>query len=220
MNLLDFRSLLCMIADIFGEGEFTARELNDIVLKAMNDFAKYPLLYLQLLPFFQRFRTKLISNDLRRLYAMGFLKRKRVKRVCRTKSGKVCFRGYEYKYSISSQGWKYLRYLREGEAVNLKLEDIIALKAIIKLPEDKQDLAWNLYKVYIRGGKGFNRFSTSKSAVWDKLVDLMWKEIRDEKVKKLTRRVEELEKKNRELEEENRILKESLMEVYRLLQGI
>ena len=132
MNLLDFRKLLCLIADIFGDREFTAKELSNIMLKSVSDLAKYPLLFPRFLPFLQRFRTKLISNDLRRLYAMGFLKRRRVKRLCRTKSGKTCFRGYEYRYSISSQGWKYLRYLMEGETVNVKkLEDLIVL-AIIK----------------------------------------------------------------------------------------
>jgi len=40
---------------------------------------------------------KMISNDLGRLYAMGFLKRRRIKWECRTKSGKTCYRPYEYK---------------------------------------------------------------------------------------------------------------------------
>jgi len=36
--------------------------------------------------------TKSISNELRRFYVMGFLKRERIKRECKTKSGKTCYK--------------------------------------------------------------------------------------------------------------------------------
>lgn len=53
---------------------------------------------------------KKASAHLVRLYRMTFLKRKRVKRIVKARNGKVCHRGFEYRYSLSSQGRKYLKY--------------------------------------------------------------------------------------------------------------
>jgi hypothetical protein len=93
-----------------------------------------------------RFGMKMISNDLRRLYTMGLLRRRRVKRECRTRSGKTCFRGYEYKYVISHRGWRYLNYLADPEAQrraeNMDFDDFM-IKVYIdkKVPEEKKELA-------------------------------------------------------------------------------
>jgi hypothetical protein len=67
----------------FGTKEFTARELSDAIRKTTELVAG---LRPELSTFYSR-RTsvKMISNDLRRLYAMGFLKRRRVKREVKTK---------------------------------------------------------------------------------------------------------------------------------------
>jgi len=215
-SLLDFRTLLSIMAIIFRDGEFTARDLSDRMREATHVIA---LNSPQALEFLQRFRTKLISNDLRRLYAMGFLKRRRVKRECRTKSGKVCFRGYEYRYSISSQGWKYLRYLQEGREEDVKkLEDLLTMLFIKKkIPEDRQDLAWEFYRIHLSGRDGFRRFSSSERAFWERLLEKAWKLT---EVKELERRIEELEREKKRLEEENRRLKEISRTFYRLHQEL
>jgi len=188
--VLDFRMLLSMIAIIFGTREFTSRELSDRLRAEIGHTATVnphsTRLYL-------RSSRKLISNDLRRLYAMGFLKRKKVKRRCRTKSGKVCFRGYEYRYSISSQGWKYLGYLVRGgeEEENLEgLADVI-VKIFLekKVPEKDRDIFW----------EGFRRFSTSTMAFWDKVVERIAEIYRDKRIKSLESKVKMLEEENEEL---------------------
>lgn len=51
------------------------------------------------------------SKRLCRLHAMGFLKRERLKRVCVSKHGKRCRKGFYYEYSLSAQGRKYIRYM-------------------------------------------------------------------------------------------------------------
>src|SRR5208337_3565209 len=51
------------------------------------------------------------SKRLCRLHAMGFLKRERLKRVCVSKHGKVCRKGFYYEYSLSAQGRKYIQYM-------------------------------------------------------------------------------------------------------------
>ena len=46
------------------------------------------------------------SKRLSRLHSTGFLKRKRVKRLCVSKHGRRCRKGYYYDYSLSAQGGK------------------------------------------------------------------------------------------------------------------
>ncbi len=179
--------------------------------------------------FLPRFKIKLISNDLRRLYAMGFLKRRRVKRKCKTKKGKICFRGYEYRYSISSQGWKYLEYLVKGkrEDETRYFDDLLVMLIINRsnISDEKKDLLWESYKS--GNEKGFKRFSTSEIRFWEKFIEYAWKYVRDEKIAKLKKRIEELERermrlesKIRDLKEENKKLTDVLMKVQSKLQEI
>jgi predicted transcriptional regulator len=56
-------------------------------------------------------KVKDVSRDLGRLYRMGFLKRKKQKRICPSKHGRLCYKGFHFAYSFSSQGWKYLEYM-------------------------------------------------------------------------------------------------------------
>jgi hypothetical protein len=51
------------------------------------------------------------SKRLSRLHGMGFLKRRRLKRLCTSKHGKTCRKGYRYEYSFSAQGRKYIQYM-------------------------------------------------------------------------------------------------------------
>lgn len=58
---------------------------------------------------------KRISNDLDRLYCMDLLKRKRRKRMVVDQYGNDVNKGFEYVYSLSSQGRKYHQYLHGTE---------------------------------------------------------------------------------------------------------
>jgi len=62
---------------------------------------------------------KVVSNELARLYRMGFLSRKAVPRKVKTKSGKIANRGIEYRYSFTKQGIKYLSYLAKNGSGNM-----------------------------------------------------------------------------------------------------
>jgi len=68
--------------------------------------------------------VKVTSNDLRRLHSMGFLKRKRKKRLCLAENSKWCYKGFEYWYSISNQGKSYLKWMKKQKP----LEDIVHIK--------------------------------------------------------------------------------------------
>jgi len=148
--------------------------------------------------------VKLASNELRRLYRMGFLKYRRVKRICITKNGKKCFRGYEYKYSISKQGWNYLKYMTGGEnKTHEKFMLDLAVQRQIenRYQENYQNIAWQVWKI-ANMGKGLKRFSTSEKKLLEMIVEYRWKLIRDETILNLKKRIEELEKK---FEEERKL---------------
>lgn len=57
------------------------------------------------------FEVRRISGYLDKLFRMGLLKRRRVKRGFRTKAGKLFGRGYIYEYKLSPQGLRYAEYL-------------------------------------------------------------------------------------------------------------
>jgi len=201
---LDFRKLLTLIYAHFGAGEFTSRELSDRLREVIApDFIKPVLMSHPSFPrIYLRFGRKLISNDLRRLYAMGFLKKRKVKRKCKTKGGKTCYRGYEYKYSLSSQGLKYLAYMARGgeeEEALEGLEDVI-MKVIIEkeAPEGTEDLWWEFYQTQIKERKGFRRFSTSTRAFWEKALECVTEILRDRRIKSLEERVKVLGEINKE----------------------
>ncbi|ADI32001.1 hypothetical protein [Staphylothermus hellenicus] len=223
--ILDFRTLLSILAFAYALGirEFTARDVHKlfISLLSMNPPSKPD----SLLKVLSRIRLKLISNDLRRLYFMGFLKRRRVKRLVRTRSGKTCYRGYEYKYSISSQGWKYIRYLanpdKEDKEDAKGWEDLLALQIIEKtVPKEMREIAGESWKAYFSRRRGSRRFSTSKAMFWDKLIEAKYKLIREglkDEVKELAGIAEKLIdivnillEKYEALKKENARLKEML----------
>jgi len=83
-------------------------------------------------------QIKEVSNDFRRLHKMGFLKRKRVKRRCLSKTGKYCYKGYEYIYTFSVQGRRYLEWMRVQKPVE-DLACMILNKEILgHLPQELQ----------------------------------------------------------------------------------
>jgi len=224
LTILDFRKLLTLIYAHFGTGEFTSRELSDRLREVIApDFIKPVLMSHPSFPrIYLRFGRKLISNDLRRLYAMGFLKKRKVKRKCKTKGGKTCYRGYEYKYSLSSQGLKYLAYMARGgeEEEELEgLEDLIVKIMIEKrAPEEARDLLWEFYQTQIKERKGFRRFSTSTRAFWDKVLEHVTEILRDRTIKSLEERVKVLGEINKELREKIGQLEREKAEYERLIK--
>gem|GEM_PF-2041725 len=211
MNLaiLDFRTLLERIYIFFGTGEFTSRELSDRLREASTPEVIKPVLisHPSFPKIYHRFSRKMISNDLRRLYAMGFLKRRKVKRKSKTKSGKICYRGYEYKYSLSSQGLKYLAYMARGGEKEEEWEGLgdLLIKIMLekKAPEEARDILWEFYQTQLKERKGFRRFSTSIMAFWDKVLECVTEILRDKKIKLL-------EERGKLLEEENKMLKREI----------
>jgi hypothetical protein len=70
---------------------------------------------------------------------MGFLRRTSVKRSCLTRGGRLCNKGFEYRYYLSSQGMKYLEWLQ-----GRKMTEDIAYEKLISevlsyLPEELKD---------------------------------------------------------------------------------
>ena len=83
--------------------------------------------------------VKRASNDLRRLWRMGFLRRTSVKCSCLTRGGKFCIKGFEYRYHLSSQGMGYVKWLQGGKIT----EDIayaeLTSEVLSYLPEELKD---------------------------------------------------------------------------------
>ena len=209
MIILPNASLLTLIYEVFETGEFTSRELSGRLREASTPEAIKPVLisHPSFPKIYHRFSRKMISNDLRRLYAMGFLKRRKVKRKSKTKSGKTCYRGYEYKYSLSSQGLKYLAYMARGGEKEEEWEGVedLIIKIMLekKASEETRDILWEFYQTQLKERKGFRRFSTSKMAFWGKVLERVTEILRDKKIKSLEERV-------KVLEEENKILKRKI----------
>ena len=83
--------------------------------------------------------VKRASNDLRRLWRMGFLRRTYVKRSCPTKGGKLCHKGFEYRYYLSSQGMKYLEWLQGRKMTEDFAYEKLTLEVLSYLPDDLKD---------------------------------------------------------------------------------
>jgi len=145
---MEFRQVLQILGSDLGKQGFKARDIPpSMIRRSITESEKFKE-DSTMLP---EVSTKSISNELGRLYSMRFLKRERIKRKCKTKSGKTCFRGYEYVYTISRQGWNYLEFLNNPErqdnepfvssAYSMVLDDITE-----NYPEDKWWLRWDVYK--------------------------------------------------------------------------
>ena len=145
---MEFRQVLQILGSHFGKQGFKTRDIPpSVIRRSITESEKFKEDSTML----SEVSTKLISNELRRLYVMGFLKRERIKRECETKSGKTCFRGYEYVYTISRQGWKYLEFLNNPERQDnesfVSSADRISLYIMTKIfPEDAWLLAWDVGK--------------------------------------------------------------------------
>ncbi|WP_297477084.1 hypothetical protein [Thermococcus sp.] len=99
--LLNFRTLLKMLAEFYGKNEFDSRTASKDLTEYLSQKiwgSRGPEISLQ------RTKPKLISNDLRRLYMMGFLRGHRVHRECKNQRGNKHHCGYKYMYSIKTKG--------------------------------------------------------------------------------------------------------------------
>jgi hypothetical protein len=144
---MKFKQVLRLLESNFGEQGFKTRDVQSAIQRSIRDSGNF----IEDQTMRSTVSTKSISNELRRLYQMGFLKRKRIKRECTTSRGKTCFRGYEYVYSLSSQGRKYLGYLtnpeRQATELYVSSAELLFLNKIIReCPKERWWLAWNVYK--------------------------------------------------------------------------
>jgi hypothetical protein len=84
---------------------------------------------------------KRVSNQLGRLYRMGLLKRKRMKRPCFTKNGQICNRDFGYSYSLSKQGQAYLNYKKNTTVFTRVSGDMKRILSIASNPKSIPILA-------------------------------------------------------------------------------
>src|SRR3989442_12513054 len=104
---MEFRTLLSQLENAFNTASFSAKSVTNVLIPGINSTNDS-------IPIGQktyRRSVKTFSNELGRLYSMGFLCRSRVKRKVETRSGKKCNRGFEYLYKVSAQGHSYSKYM-------------------------------------------------------------------------------------------------------------
>ena len=154
--------------------------------------------------------VKLASNELRRLYRMGLLEYRRVKRPVKTRSGKECFRGYMYQYSVSRQGKNYLKYLLnedEYEFENwLKSSfEVYLFKKLEQYIDAKYDEPWRsrLKEIFKEIFRKRNPRFRRKHEILLKSLEIKEKEIKnDERIRELEKKLEEERKLREKAEEE------------------
>jgi|GEM_PF-2036940 hypothetical protein len=120
----------------------TSREWSDEIMSGLRNSPDYGNLVLH-----KRFSTKRLSGDLDRLYRMGLISRKRIKRIIHSRNSRPVMRGFAYRYSISKQGWQYLEHLSRGGKTHSEpiqdAADLLARDAAIdtyrRLPEALAD---------------------------------------------------------------------------------
>jgi hypothetical protein len=99
-----FMRWLLILTNRFPDVEFDAEIVSTIITDYLAAQGFSPALV-------SKYTPKRISNDLDRLYKMGFLGARRVKRPVTTKKGTTCYRGYKYNYYVTVQGKRYYNYL-------------------------------------------------------------------------------------------------------------
>jgi len=128
--MVDYRWLLVMLAGLYRREEFDSKTVSKDLTLIMFNLTGDP-------KWIERLQPKLVSNDLRRLYTMGFLRRRKVERKCRNKKGKEYNCGYKYMYQINNQGWKYLGFLLQE---HLKRDAPLPRQVLDGLRELNEDL--------------------------------------------------------------------------------
>ncbi len=108
---LEFRTLLAFIASTFGQRAFTTRQLSE----ELRRFHTQSNAYLADPRIAALDSVKRLSNDLKRIGRMGFVKGDLGPRILHTKSGKPYGSGLENSWRTTDQGFSYLRYLQNPE---------------------------------------------------------------------------------------------------------
>ena len=145
---------------------------------------------------------KEVSNDLGRLHRMGFLRCKRVKRLCLSSRGKLSYKGRQYSYSLSKQGLSYSKWLKEGKPLEDLNQSGVLAEVVTCLPQDlRQQIMISGILSLSRKYRGPVRNSKLPT---DVLVALSGMAAENKRVAQeahsLGLRNEELEVKNQELE--------------------
>jgi hypothetical protein len=83
---------------------------------------------------------------------MGFLVREKQRRLCFSKRGKSCYKGYYYEYSFSKQGRKYVEWMKNSRRARETLYGLMISDAATLLPEREKDtlFSFGLYRSKMR----------------------------------------------------------------------
>ena len=144
---MEFRKILLRLEESFGANNFDSRAAAITLSTDMDPTGTVTTL----IGMPSKSFLKKVSNKLGRLHGMQFLKRSRIKREVPTRSGKKCNRGFAYRYSISSQGHSYCKFLRCGPQYRAKREkgkfiDRILIESLRnRLPVDEAPFAEKIY---------------------------------------------------------------------------
>ena len=144
---MEFRKILLRLEESFGANNFDSRAAAITLSTDMDPTGTVTTL----IGMPSKSFLKKVSNKLGRLHGMQFLKRSRTKREVPTRSGKKCNRGFAYRYSISSQGHSYCKFLRCGpqyraEREKEKFIDRILIESLRnRLPVDEAPFAEKIY---------------------------------------------------------------------------
>lgn len=133
---MEYKSALGYVRVFAPLEEFSARGFSDYLiasLKVRPYIGDYQM-------FATTFSIKRVSGDLDRLYRMGFLSRRRVKRILNLRNSPPVNRGFSYLYKISKQGRQYLDYLSKPKTEDLPdpldmLREAMAKDMHRRLPE-------------------------------------------------------------------------------------
>ena len=177
--------------------------------------------------------THSASQYLSRLHRMGFLKRTRNKRRCITEKGNLCYKGYRYEYSFSSQGEQYIKWMKENRIV----EPILYYKMVNELanylPEDVRNHI--ITSITIRENmkyKGPNRALQTAGIVVETLpylTDVLAKakterkklleqnDSLEKKCSNLTKKIKEKDQEINELKSKNQQIEEISIKLTRIL---
>jgi hypothetical protein len=70
---------------------------------------------------------------------MGFLTRSKVERGCLIRGNRICKKGVQYRYRLSSQGMKYVRWLQGGKTVEDLAYAKLTSEILSYLPDELKD---------------------------------------------------------------------------------
>ncbi|MEM4650170.1 MAG: hypothetical protein QXP78_05860, partial [Candidatus Bathyarchaeia archaeon] len=160
-------------------------------------------------------QIKEVSKDLSRLYHMGFLKRRRLKRECLSKRGKLCYKGYKYEYSLSNQGLNYIQWMIQEKPFEEALYSKIVSEVAVQIPEDLKE-ANILYAIYKGNSryKGANRLLQTLGVMFPILPALAGR------LAKMTSEKEMLEKECENLKKECEDLRGILNEFAKIINEL